>query len=447
MRGSFDSNPLKGVEWSLAYLAFCVYIFCIVSYRLPLGTVSMAVALLTVPMEKTGIRLPPIVALTFGLVGWAVIGVGTSSYPDIVLESVQEFAKLAAVVFVAVNVLVTRARIRFFLVMSTVTYCLFPVRGTMLAYFVYHGDMNGRATWNYIYSNPNDLAGLMMLSLSVALGVLAVERKKWVRLGSAVGAGLMVLIVFLTQSRGAMIALIAFGLFGARKFLADVRRIALIVVVGIAVVAVSPDAVWRRFSTISMATEAQNTDLLDPDLEDLATRQDQGSSVQRLEIWKVAMSIIADNPITGVGMGAYPEAHFKRAVPPRFNWIARGHRDTHSTYLNLMAEMGLVGFGIFATMIVLTMRKAFRVRKLIQAKFPAGALQLFNLQLGLFGFLVAAIWGTYWQFIATYVHIVVINMVAEQLERDNEAGAPQFVRRGGMARRMPPAADAARASA
>jgi O-antigen ligase len=417
----FVSNPFAGVEWSMAFVAFCAYIFAIVSYRLPIGTSAMVAALLTLPLEKKELRLPPITLMAFALVGWALLGMTTTKYPDAVLDSVTEFAKVCAVLFVAVNVLTTRARFRAFIVFTTVVFCAYPLRGTLFAYFIYGGAVGGRAAWNYIYSNPNDLAGLCLLQLAVGLGALAVEQRPWVKNGIRVGVGLLVLVIVLTGSRGAIIGLAAFGIIGGRKYFRDVRKILSVLAIIVLVVLVVPDTTWKRFSTIENAMST-DPNLLDPEMADFDARADQGSTVQRLAIWDVARTIVSENLWMGVGLGAYPEEHNIVSRRPEFNPTARGKRDTHSTYLNVLAETGLVGFLLFASMIILSLRKSYKARKRMEKRAPAMALQLFNMEVGLYGYLVAAVWGSYGAMIATYIHLVLMNIAASLLEEDAENG-------------------------
>ena len=435
LQTGFDSNPFLGIEWSPAYLAFAAYTFAIITYRFPIGTASMSVALLALPLEKQALRFPAVAALAMALVAWSLVGLASTSYPKVVTDHVSEFAKVCAVTFVAVNVIVTRARFRAFIVGSIILFFLFPVRGTLLAFFVYHGDVAGRAAWNYIYSNPNDLAALCLLQLSVAIGILATERKKWVVLGTRVTIGLLVLIIVLTQSRGAIIALGVFAVIGGRRFLRN--RTAVLSILGLAVFIylAAPSSAWRRFSTISTATQRED---LDPDLMDLQTRQDQGSSQQRLAIWGVATTVIAENPLVGVGLGAYPDAHYAVSLRPGSDWIARGHRDTHSTYLNLMAETGLVGFGLWATMIFLTLRTSRRARKTMEARAPALSVQLFHMEVGLYAYLVAGIWGSYGEAVPTFVHLVLMYVGARLLVEQGGNTAPRL--RSGPARAYSPAA-------
>ncbi len=424
----FDSNPFFGIEFTPAFVCFAAYTVAIITYRFPIGTASMTLALLTLPIEKQSLRLPAVAALSIALVAWALLGMLTTSYPAVVVEAVSDFAKVCAVIFVAANVIVTRNRFRAFVVGSIILWGLFPIRGTIFAYFIYHGDVEGRAAWNYIYSNPNDLAGLCLLQLSVALGILAVERRKWVVLGTKFAVALLVLIIILTQSRGAVIALTTFGLIGARKYFRNVRAIVSLVVLAAMVYLIAPDSVWRRFSTIKNATKS-DVELYDPETVDLATRQDQGSSEQRLAIWGVATSIIANNPLTGVGLGAYPEAHYVEALKPQHKWLARGKRDTHSTYLNIAAETGIPGFLLFASIIVITLKTSMAARKRMSKIAPALAMQLFNMEVGLYAFLVAAIWGSYGAMVPLYVHLVLMHVASRLLTEHVEGMQPMRGRR------------------
>ncbi len=422
--GAFDSNPLEGIDWSPAFFAFLVYTWTIITYKFQLGTASMAVALLALPLEQKGMKMPPLAFMMFGLVIWALIGMMVTDYPDLVVDATTDFAKVGAVVFVGLNVLTSRARIRAYVVLMIIEWGLFPMRGTLISFFVLHGAVQGRAAWNFIYSNPNDLAGLCILALSVALGMIAVEKRKWVQLGGRIAVGTLVLIIILTQSRGGFIAMGAFALVGGRKFFTNIKTILSIALLCVAVVAIAPNSVWRRFSTIKDAT---NTDMsyLDADETDLATRQDQSSSVQRLAIWDVALTIIQQNPLTGVGLGAYPEAHFQTWRRGHFPSISFGRRDTHSTYLNLGAEMGIPGLLLFLGMMGYTAVNSRKVRLENAARAPALATQMYYLEIGLFGYLVAAIWGTYGNMIPTYTYLIIMTAITQAMK---ESAGPQVMR-------------------
>jgi probable O-glycosylation ligase (exosortase A-associated) len=417
-----DRPLLAGREWTPAYAAVLLYIFNIVTYRLPVGTgtVAMSIALLTLPMEHRPLRLPPVVAWTMALLGWAVLGWTTSIYPDFVWDHLIEFAKIVGVILVAVNVLTTRARMRFFLLAFLGYFAFYPVRGALITYFSYGGGPGGRAAWNYAYENPNDLAGMCLLVFSLAVGMLITDRRLWIRACALAGTVVLPLVILLTQSRGAFIAMLAIVAIALKGVWRRGKTLIWGAVALAALAFVTPDSVWRRLGTLKDVTNEQAA----------VQANDEGSARQRLEIWKVATTIFTENPILGVGLGAYSKAHYVTSQRPVFDPTALGARDTHSTYLNLLAETGLPGLLLFLTVIFSTVFDAERTRRRARIRNPAGAMQLYYMELGLLGYLVAGIWGTYGQLVLTYLHIAIIFAATQILKEERPPVALAVPRRG-----------------
>jgi putative inorganic carbon (HCO3(-)) transporter len=416
-----DRPLFAGIEWTPAYAAFLVYIFTIITYRAPAGTgtVTMAAALLTLPLEKWPLRLPPVVYWTIGLLAWAVVGWTTTIYPEAVWDRLIDFSKIVGVMFVAVNVLSTRARLRFFLLAFLGYFAFYPVRGALIGYFGYGGGVDGRAAWNYSYENPNDLAGMCLLVFSLSVGMLVTDRRLWIRACALAGAIVLPLVILLTQSRGAFLALLAIVAVASKRYW---RHGKMLLWGGAAIVALAfftPDSVWQRIGTLKDVTSEASA----------AQASDEGSARQRMEIWKVAATIFAENPATGVGLGAYPKAHYITSQRSNFNPTALGARDTHSTYLNLLAETGLPGLLLFLTVIGTTILDAERTRRRARDARPAAALQIYYLELGLFGYLVAGIWGSYAQLVLTYLYVAILYATTQILKEELSPSAAPFRRR------------------
>ncbi|MFL5607494.1 MAG: O-antigen ligase family protein [Gemmatimonadaceae bacterium] len=398
------ASPFAGVEWSIAFIAFLIYVASITTQRFAIGTATMGVALFTLMLERRPIRYPPVVLWSIALLAWGFIGWTTTEYPDLVLDRLIEFAKVCGVIFVGVNVITTRGRLRTLLIVMIVCLWLYPIRGTLLNY-ISGETLQGRVIWNGIYNNPNDLAGLCILQLAIVLGMLEVERARWVKLLLIPTALVLPLIILLTQSRGAFIALAVFGVIVGRKHARSVRAAAVLGAVLIALFVLTPDSAWTRLGTIGQSTPVDQREMTEA----------EASAAQRLEILRVAEAVIAANPITGVGVGAYGDAHFVYSQSPRFDPIARGHKDTHNTYLNLMAEMGLVGFACFAALVVATLRDARRARAKLRSAQPALVSQLFYFEVGAYGYLIAGLWGSYGQLVFTYFLFAIVCAAARLL--------------------------------
>lgn len=410
----------KGVRWSLAYIGFLAYIFVVTSYRLPVGTEAMGLALVALPLEKGRFRLPGIALWCLVLLGWSSTGLVTSQYPNIVWDALIEYGKICLIVIAAENTIRSRSRLRLFIVVFLAFFAFYPVRGALFNFFIYGEKAGGRAIWNKIYSNPNDLGAFCLLHLSLAIGVVYTERKGLVKWGAILGLLVVPFLLLLTQSRGAFIGGAIFLLVALRTQKRVMRFVGIGALAGGLIFAFTPASVWQRLGTLQ--TVAQ---------DDLAETRDNGSARQRYEIWRVARAIAADHPFFGTGLGTYQTMHKIYAMRPEFDPFARGPRDTHSTYLNLLAEVGAIGLACFLALVVTTLMKAERVRRRAMKRMYRSAMQLLYLEAGLVAFLIAGIFGTYPFIVFTYVHIVIITaatrLLDEELRRPVPMGAPLMV--------------------
>ncbi len=424
--GVYTDSPFIMKGTSVAFMAFLLYIVCITTVRVTVGTEAMVVAIVTMFMEKHKLILPRIVFWAFAFVAWAFVGYATTQYPKTVLTDIGEFTKICLVVLVAMNVVHTRARFRMLLAWTTFWFVVYPMRGTLVNYVTGGNTLEGRAVWNGTFSNPNDLAGLCILQWAICLGLLETEQKRWFKLMNLAAVALLPLIVVLTQSRGAFVALVAFGVLVVKLNWQKVKkRLPVIVAGAVLIFILSPGAAFERLTSMSLST--QDIGYIDP----ATIHVDRGSAAQRWMIWKIGATIFIENPITGVGIGAYNLSHGVVAVRPEFLGQAIGKRDTHSTYLNLLAEMGIVGFIFFGMILYVTISSSYRARQLAKKTHPALAVQQLYLEVGLYSYLVAGIWGTYGKLVPTYFFIAIVSVSARLLAEEVSPRKPARLRRGG----------------
>jgi len=366
---------LPRFQWSLALIGLCVFTFSVVTVRLPGAEAGVAIAVVGLILQRDKVRVPFPIWLYGAFVLWASVGSYVSPYSTDPLTQVLERLKLLVIMLIVVNALRTEGQIRFYLLFFLACFVLSPVRGTLMG-----GDtIFGRARWNQIYSNPNDLAALCVLALGMALGLTYSEQPRiLVRLGGAISAFLLLVVILLTQSRGAFIGLVA-G-FGPAMIWSALKRpgrmlvstAVLALVIGYTI----PADVWERLAGIEKMTSTSTIAEADP----------EGSAEQRFGIQQAAWKIFLDNPVLGVGLGNYPLVNGLYA--PQL-----GPRDTHNTYLNLAAEVGLPGLMIWCALVWSVLRYAYRSRR--QAVPGALATQQSWVERALWGFLVAGMFGTY----------------------------------------------------
>src|SRR5438094_4158375 len=343
------------LTWTPTYILFLAYLFTIVTGRLPIGTVAMILALCSLVVQRAPLRAPVFVWLFAAWTLWASLGYAMTQYPDMVEETLINHGKILLVAFVAVNALRTGTQIRFFIVFVLVSYVLFPARSTIVNYI--HGyTLFGRAVGPFIYGNPNDLAAHSILLLGPALALWASSnRGSPARLIGLGGAAILTLVIVLTQSRGAFLAL---GAMALPSTIALARRrpravVGLAAFVGLALY-LAPASFWHRMQGLSKGTSVETIGQMDP----------EGSARQRFAVLQAASRIIRDHPVVGVGFGAYEFAQH------RYN-PALGYLDTHNTYLNVLAETGVPGLVLFLWIVISVVRTVRRTRRRARRAFPA----------------------------------------------------------------------------
>jgi putative inorganic carbon (HCO3(-)) transporter len=184
--------------------------------------------------------------------------------------------------------------------------------------------------------NANETAASLVAggTLAAAL-VFALRGKPVLRLLTTIAVPLCVFAVFLTLSRGGLVAL------GASLIAAIVvagRRRG--VVLGLAAAAVLATVIY--FGAFAPA-EARDRVL-----------ELQGGT-GRTDIWTVGWRMVEDQPLLGVGAGNFPVASIHYLLEPgslmRTDFIVDNPKVAHNTYLNVLAELGVVGLALFLAVI------------------------------------------------------------------------------------------------
>jgi O-antigen ligase len=213
-------------------------------------------------------------------------------------------------------------------------------------YWLRTPDLGG---WIYgPYVNHNHYAGLMemLFPIPLVMALSGTVPRKW-RLLPASAAVLMATTIFLSGSRGGMIAflgqMVALGILLA---LQKSRRNALtiggvLLVIGVLILWVGGQGLVDRM--ISIRSEA-TTEL---------------SGGLRLTVDRDALKMFTHKPVLGWGLRAFPVAY------PQFRSFFTNLfiNEAHNDYLQALVETGLLGFGIVVWFLVLVYREGTRKLK------------------------------------------------------------------------------------
>ncbi len=383
---------------SATFLGLVVYLWVIHSYKAPIASYAIGLGLFGLLLQAHRLRLPAPLLWFGAFVLWA--GVSSLLSPGAYFDgdAITDYAKLWLIFLVACNVAQTRTQFYGLIVAWLGIYALYPVRGTLFNFMIGH-QYFGRYAWNFIFENPNDLAALSLPMFAMAVAVLqGRSQRAWIRLSALAGVVVLPLLIFVTQSRGGILALATMGLLILVQYRRQARGLAVTVLVAGVVFLVAPPEVWDRLGGLTKAGDTET--LREVDVE--------GSAEQRFEIWRVAASIFSDHPIAGVGLGRYPVVHSEYASSGAFLPTARGQRDPHSIYLNILAETGLPGLLCFLMMVgIVFVRGRVVIRALAKVDL-AGSRQISTLLIGLIGVLQAGIFASLHRVAFLYVFLGVI---------------------------------------
>ena len=185
------------------------------------------------------------------------------------------------------------------------------------------------------FTDPNEYAAAMVASIGLGFGALGAARTSWGRRACLVGIAICGWGVITSQSRGGLVALAAAGLYvvlssRGRERVRMMGATSVLLAAGVSVLMLTP-------------TGQQSLD-----------RITNGDSSGRSDLWRIAVDEFKSEPLHGVGLGNYP------AVAARFVDERTEHtelinnvapRTTHNSYLEIAAELGILGliaFGLFA---------------------------------------------------------------------------------------------------
>jgi len=234
-------------------------------------------------------------------------------------------------------------------------------------------------------NNPDGLAAFLVVGLALAGGLMAnLRRSPGLRLATGAAAALCLLGTFFTVSRAGLVAL-------------GVMLIAALVLAG----------PWRlRIAiaalVISIVTVYYFAALAPPQARERITQATSGEARAqegRTTLWAVGERMAKANFVKGVGAGNFPNASPHYLLQPgalqRSDQVIDTPLVAHNIYLEELAEGGIVGFVLFASILLFSLRCAVRAGKVFAQHGDRGGEMLArSLAIGLVGLMAAAFFNS-----------------------------------------------------
>lgn len=206
----------------------------------------------------------------------------------------------------------------------------------------------GRLERLYFYDS-NDFATYTITAMPLGLYFAASERGLWVRCVAWAGIALLTAGFIWSGSRGGFLAFVAVIAYFLLRYTSVNRswRWSAVAAIGIVLIATAGDAYWTRINTVLHPTRDYNL------------TSDQG----RMRLWRRGVGYMLDHPVLGVGAGNFPRA--EGTISPLVERTPRGRNvkwgPPHNSYVQVGAELGVVGLLIFAAFLISVFRALSRL--------------------------------------------------------------------------------------
>ena len=194
------------------------------------------------------------------------------------------------------------------------------------------------------FLGDNNVVSLGMAMLTPILTALAATSTGWYKRGAQfVNVGI-VYRGLSTYSRGGFLS---FGAVAGFAFLRSRRKGRTLLagaLVAALILPVLPSEFWDRMSTITASDEERDD-----------------SQRGRLHFWQVAITMVNDRPLLGVGHAAYPSAF------DQYDWTDGRYgrrRSVHSSWFGILADTGYPAFALFLFILFSSMWTCRRVRRM-----------------------------------------------------------------------------------
>ncbi|MEX2375121.1 MAG: O-antigen ligase family protein [Dehalococcoidia bacterium] len=215
--------------------------------------------------------------------------------------------------------------------------------GAIYAFYVYKNVPVGIAgrLGDLVYYDANDLGMLLVSTIPIGLFFAIRGSSTLKRLAAGVTLTLFMLVIIKTGSRGAFLGLIGMAVYMVFAFNAIRRvwRIGIVTSGLIALLVVGGEQYWSLMSTLLNPTEDYNW----------SGEAESG----RMDVWRRGMGYMLQNPVTGVGVSAFPiaEGTISELADRQEYGIGLKWSAAHNSFVQVGAELGVLGLAFFGLLL------------------------------------------------------------------------------------------------
>jgi O-antigen ligase len=330
-------------------VAFFIPFYAVGNLLLKAGLVLTAAALIVAVVKQGSaiqVRLrqvAPFAAAGLALLAWLAASVLWAQDTATAFSELWKFG-ISVLIFLAIATLVDSKQAIRLLIAAFVVGALVTAMGALLGY--QGGPVNSLPSEGRLQGgsgDPNVLAAAVIAGIALAAGLLKAARRPPLRVALLAAFVVFGLAAAATGSRGGIVAALA-ALIAALVVMRGERR----AVVGLALATLSAGAVWLASSEGSW--------------QRLTSFGDRGDG--RGDLWRIAWEMFSHHPLQGVGLQNFiptaPDYVLHPGALTFIHLITEKPVVAHNTYLQFLAETGIVGLVLFLVVVALSLTAALR---------------------------------------------------------------------------------------
>ncbi len=271
-------------------------------------------------------------------IAWICLTTAFAMYPDAALIQLTKVLKIQIVTLLTLVLINERERLNQLIVVIVASIGFYSVKGGIFTLMTAGAFRVWGPAGSFIEeNNALAVAVLMIVPLMLYLYRLYSSRR-WLKWLIGASIGLSIVSVIGSQSRGALVAIIAVGGFYWLKSHSKLLTAPFLVLAAVLMFTFMPQSWHDRMSTIT-------------------EYQEDASASQRLNSWTYSLNVANDSFI-GAGFSSWSAEMFSRYAPrPEWVYVA------HSIYFAPLAEHGWPGLILFLIILFLTWRRLSRMIK------------------------------------------------------------------------------------
>lgn len=265
-------------------------------------------------------------------VGWMFITTLAAQYPALAWPQMEKVAKIQLMIFVTLILMQSKGRINLLVWVMTLSLAFYGVKGGIFT-IVNGGIYHVRGPEGSFIGGDNEMGLALVMTIPLLRYLQTTLANVFLRHAMTAAMVLTAIAAVGSQSRGALLGIVAMGAFFWLKSRTKILTGLLAVFSVVSIMAVMPQQWFDRMQTIQ-------------------SYEQDASALGRINAWKMAFNLAKDKPLGG---------GFETFRPPTFAIYApepdRVH-DAHSIYFEVLGEHGFVGLALFLVLGLMTWRSA-----------------------------------------------------------------------------------------